>query len=162
MRYFRPFLSYLVFEIHGFFTIIVYLISDKPHFRLGGHMWLVVIILDNTALYFVNKCHIYCEFSLKTGDMTIAILQIYREAQRLEKLPELDLDLKSRCTVSNFRVLFLSDSLNIELIKIKDMGQMIFCAPVLLQASMEAFQRTVGELWSYLSPLCKQRPAWSS
>lgn len=116
-------------------------------------MWLVVIILDSTALYFVKKCHIYCELGLKIVDMTIAMLQIYREARRLEKVPELDLDLKSTCPVSNFGVLLLSDSLDIELIKIKDIGQMILCAPVLLQAIIEAFQRTVGKLWSHLSPL---------
>lgn len=91
-----------------------------------------------TALYFVKKLHVHCELALETVDMTIAILQIDRDASTLEKVPEMDLSLKSRCPVSNFGVLFLSDSLDTGLIKINDVEQMIPCGPVFLQAIMEA------------------------
>lgn len=69
--------------------------------------------------------------------MTTTILQIYREVQRLQKVPELELVLKSRCPISSIRVLFLSDSLDSELIKIKGIEQMILCSPVFLQSKRD-------------------------
>lgn len=81
-------------------------------------MWLVVIILDSTDLYFVKKPDEHGELGLKTVDMTIATWHIYREVQILEG-PELGLRLKSRCPVSNMSILSLYDSLDTEPIKIK-------------------------------------------
>lgn len=149
MRHFRLFFSYRVLE-----SQCIFFTYSTPHFRLAtfqghrGHMWLVVLVLDSTALYFVKKLHVRCKLGLKTAAMTIDILQIYREVQRLEKIPELEMGLKSRCPVSNIRVLFLSDSLDTELIKIKVIEQMILCAPVFVRSNTNHHESNLCR-WRY-------------